>query len=400
MYMGQDTFLVTRLVKFHLGLKIMERAGYKGIKEEVFPQQAQDLKSCEEKVDNVPVIDELGFRSIIDLLPCYISIQDRSMHVQFANERVKADFGDAIGRLCHEVYKGSLERCISCPVQKTFDDKLIHLSEETVILTDGKAAQMIVYSAPIFDISGEVKAVIEMGTNISKVKEMQKELKLLGQSFAVLSHDIKNILEGLQGGAYVVDEAIKDRDMELAGRGWEIVRRNIAEITSLAQDVLFSSKDRGLKFEKLSPNEIVRDVVALFQEKAKSFTIKLNYQTNPALPLVNLDPLNIKRMLRNFINNAFEACVIDKQDVSHFVIVRTDFHDKSHIKFEVEDNGVGMDEETAKEVFEEFYSTKGSSGTGLGLCVANKIVKKHGGKVEILTAPGKGSTFRSIIPIK
>ncbi len=56
------------------------------------------------------------------------------------------------------------------------------------------------YSAPITDISGNVTAVMEMSTNITKVKEIQKELATLGQSFAMLSHDIKNILEGLQGG--------------------------------------------------------------------------------------------------------------------------------------------------------------------------------------------------------
>ena len=378
----------------------MEKVNHVGIKEKVVPERAQTLEIQDESSFKDSVINELGFRKIIDLLPCYISIQDRSMSILFANARVKSDFGESIGRLCHEVYKGSLEKCKACPVQKTFKDKSIHLSEETVTMSGGETAQMIVYSAPIFDILGNVGAVIEMGTNISKVKEFQKELKSLGQSFAVLSHDIKNILEGLQGGAYVVDEAIKDRDMELAERGWEIVRRNITEISSLAQDVLFSSKERGLKYQKVSPNEIVRDVVALFQEKAKAIDVHLSHQTNPSLPLVNLDPQNIRRMLNNYISNAFEACNKDNQKAFHSVIVRTDYHDESHVKFEVEDNGAGMDEETAKAVFEEFYSTKGSSGTGLGLSVANRIVKKHGGKIEVLTAPYVGSTFRSILPIK
>ena len=68
--------------------------------------------------------------------------------------------------------------------------------------------------------------------------------------------------------------------------------------------------------------------------------------------------------------------------------------------FEVEDNGIGMDEEKIDKIFEEFYSGKGSDGTGLGLFVADKIVREHGGKIEVLSAPGKGSTFRVILAMK
>jgi signal transduction histidine kinase len=238
-----------------------------------------------------------------------------------------------------------------------------------------------------------------MSTNITKVKEMQKELKILGQSIAILSHDIKNILEGLHGGAYVVDEGIKDGDMELATKGLDIVKRNITEITSMAQNILYSSKKRDLKYRKVSPNEIVRDVVDLFQEKAHAMDIELKHETTRALPLAKLDPMSIRRMLENFLWNALDACEKDEEKDFHTVVVRADLHDRFHFKFEVEDNGVGMDEETKTSIFDEFYSTKGGHGTGLGLLVVDKIVKEHGGKVEVLTAPGKGTIFRTIFRI-
>ena len=350
-------------------------------------------------VENSTAIDGLGFKNIIDLLPCYLSIQDQSMHILFSNQTFKDDFGEGIGKLCHEVYKGSPDKCKSCPVQKTFNDKKVHISEETVQLSTGEVADMIVYSSPIFDASGNVAAVIEMSTNITKIKEMQKELKILGQSIAILTHDIKNILEGLHGGAYVVDEGIKDGDMELAAKGLDIVKRNITEISSMAQNILYSSKKRDLKYRKIYPNKIVTDIVDLFMEKANAMDIRLRHETNRALPLVLLDPMSIRRMLENFIWNALDACTKDKKKDSHTVMVRADFHDKFHFKFEVEDNGVGMDEKTKKSIFDEFYSTKGGHGTGLGLLVVDKIVKEHGGKIEVLTAPGVGTTFRTIFRI-
>jgi len=342
---------------------------------------------------------DLGYRTVIDLLPFYLTIQDRSLHVMFANQNFRNDFGEAVGRLCHEIYKGNPERCGYCPVQKSFKDKRVHLSEEIVRLPNEKMARMIVYSVPILDISGRVKAVMELSANISKIKEMRRELEFIGQSIAMLSHDIKNILEGLQGGAYVVDEGIKDDDMALAGKGWAIVKKNIAELTDFTQNILYASKKRVPKIQKVSPDQVVRDVVSLFQEEAKSTQIELNCRTNASLPAVGLDP-SIRRLLGNLIQNALEACRNDKEKDLHQVLVRADFYDRGHFMFEVEDDGVGMDEDTINYIFGEFYSTKGSSGTGLGLMIVDKIAKEHGGRIELLTAPGKGTIFRTIFEIK
>ena len=343
---------------------------------------------------------DMGYKSLMDLLPCYLSVQDRSMHILITNQTFRNDFGDGTGKLCHMVYKKSPDMCPSCPVQKTFNDKKVHIGEETVQLSDGQMAQMIVYSAPIPDITGNVTAVIEMSTNITKVKEMQKELTFLGKTMAMLSHDIKNILEGLQGGAYVVDEGIKDGDMQLTQRGWDITKRNINEISTVVQNILFSSKKMALEYQRVSPDKIVRDTVALFRDKAESMGIRLRYQANKALPLVSLDISSINRMLNNLMWNGLQACKKDRDKGSHTVVVRADFYDRLHFMFEVEDNGIGMDEETRDNIFKEFFSTKGGSGTGLGLLVVEKIVQEHGGRIEVLTTPGKGSTFRVILRIR
>ena len=344
-------------------------------------------------------LTDLGYKAIIDLLPCYISIQDKSLRILFANQTHRNDFGESVGELCHVVYKKSPEKCENCPVQKTFLDKNIHLSEETVQLANGELSQVIVYSAPITDVTGNVAAVMEMSTNITKVKEFQKELAVLGQSFAMLSHDIKNILEGLQGGAYVVDEGLKDDDPALMKRGWEIVKKNITEISMVVHNILYSAKKRKPQPEKVSPDELAKEVVYLLEEKAKAMNVRLTCQCNPSVPRIMLEPGSIKRMLCNLVGNALEACIADKEKDIHSVIVRVDYYDRNHIAFEVEDNGIGMDECTRKNLFKGFYSTKGCNGTGLGLMVVEKIVNEHRGRIEVLTTPGKGSTFRLIFRI-
>ena len=343
-----------------------------------------------------PHIPGLNPDHIVDHLPSYVSIQDRNLRILFVNASFKRDFGDATGRLCHTVYKGSPDICPNCPVRKTFRDKKVHIAEETVKLSSGKICQIFIQTSPILDSTGAVTAVIEMATNISRVKIDRKELITLGQSIALLSHGIKNILEGLQGGAYVVDQGFKDGDLELAQKGWGIVNKNIFDITDVVQNILYSSKNRPLKYESVSPGELLEDSVQLFREKAAAMKIKLEQQINPTVPKVRLDAAAIRRMLHNLLWNALEACHNDRKKNEHTVVAKSDHFDENHFMFEISDNGIGMDKATQRNVLEEFFSTKGSAGTGLGLAVVDKVVNKHGGRIEVASEPGKGSSFKTI----
>jgi len=333
---------------------------------------------------------------IIDLLPCSISIQDRELRIIFANRQFQSDFGDAVGKLCHTVYKGSQRVCPGCPVQNTFQDKRAHVKEETVQLSNGRICQVLIQTSPLLNNDGEVAAVIEMSTNITEIKKSQKELKTLGQSIALLSHGIKNILEGLEGGAYVVNEGFKDDDLSLARKGWNVVNKNISEITDVVKNILYSSKNRPLKYETTTPGRLVKDSIALFKEKAVGLNIELKTQIGPRMPEVQVDIASIRRMLNNLIWNGLQACLNDKANKKHCVTVKADRYDEDHFYFEIADNGIGMDQATRRNIFEEFFSTKGSSGTGLGLAVVEKVVNKHGGRIEVHSTPGKGTRFTII----
>jgi signal transduction histidine kinase len=345
-----------------------------------------------------PLVD-LSFKMVIDLLPIYVTVQDQNLRYIFVNQTFRNDFGDVIGQHCHHVVKGSQERCQHCPVQKTLTDKKVHTGEETIRLPDGNLQQVVLYTTPILDVMGNVTAVIELATNIQIIKEMYKELIFLGQSMAFLSHDIKNILEGLQGGVYVVDEALGDNDMELAEKGWHCIKRNIAEITRVTQNILYSAKERKPRLQKSSPAKLAREAVDLFQTKVGSLGIQLISSLNPEVPKVKVDVVSMSRLLNNLIWNAIEACSNDLQKRRHTVVVRADFYDTRHFMFEVEDDADGIDPQILDSMFNQFFSTKGAAGTGLGLVVVDRIVRSHGGKIEILTKSGKGTLFRIIFAL-
>ncbi len=340
---------------------------------------------------------DLTFKSIIDALPCYVMIQDPDFNILFANQKLKIDFGDDIIDVsCYSVLKDSTHQCSECPVKETFKDKKVHISEETIHLSDGTVNEMIAYSAPLFDAVGNVTACIKLLVNVGTVKNTHKELVTLGQSIALLSHDIKNILEGLQGGVYVVEEGIKDEDKELSGRGWNIVKKNITEITRITQNILYSAKERKPKRQIISPVDVARHTGQLFEEKASFMGIHLLLQLNPKVPRVKLDSTGISRLLGNLIWNSLQACQKNIEKSKHMVCVRVDYYDNYHFMYEVEDNAGGMDKGTRQNLFKEFFSSKGDSGTGLGLMVVEKIIRNHHGRIEVLTKPDKGSLFRVI----
>jgi signal transduction histidine kinase len=371
----------------------------------IFPRwlnliMAKKKKPSENEPANAIIIPGLNLNHLISYLPCYISIQDRDLRIVFVNENFEKDFGDGVGELCHAVYKGSLGICPNCPVQKTFEDKRVHIAEETVQMINGRICQILLQTSPVLSDQGEVAAVVGMATNITQVKIDQKELATLGQSIALLSHSLKNMLEGLQGGAYVVDEAFKDGDMELARKGWQIVNKNIFGVTDYVKNILYSSKTRPLKYDLVSPAQLARDALALFRERAAGMHIRLREQINPHVPNVHLDIASVGMMLNNLIWNALEACLNDASKKNHFVSVKTDFFDDAHFMFEIADNGIGMDQKIQRHIFEEFFSTKGSAGTGLGLAVVERIVSRHGGKIEVTSTPGKGTKFKIIFRIK
>jgi signal transduction histidine kinase len=231
----------------------------------------------------------------------------------------------------------------------------------------------------------------------NKIEEYTSDLEQLVQSMALLSHDVKNILEGLQGGAYVVDAGLEDRDIPLIGKGWNLVKNHISEVSHLVQNILYSRHQGAPKTEACSLNDTVMEVIGLCKERAASMGAELRHELNPALPLTNLDSMGIRRMLTNLIWNALSACKRDKKKERHHITVRADFHNASHLKLEVEDNGTGMDASTGNKIFKEVITSKGSEGTGLGLLVVDKIVKEHGGRIEVSSKPGQGTLFRVLL---
>ncbi|RUL88850.1 ATP-binding protein [Tautonia sociabilis] len=235
-------------------------------------------------------------------------------------------------------------------------------------------------------------------TNFYRDKLEAERLAAVGQTIATLSHHIKNIMQGIKGGSYLVEMGLSQQDEGIIRKGWGIVEKNQAKIYNLVMDMLSYSKDREPALEPSDLNEVVGDVVELMQTRAAELAVTLEWRPADKLPKVQLDPDGIHRAVLNIVTNALDAAE-GRPDPK--VVVSTGIDPTATLaRISVEDNGIGIPEAEQATIFEVFASTKGARGTGLGLPVSDKIVREHGGRILVESTPGQGSRFTIELPIR
>ncbi len=336
---------------------------------------------------------------LLDIVPSAISIQDRSFRITYANETFRRIFGDRVGELCYAVYKGRSEVCLGCPLARTFADGAVHVSEEVVRTVSGETIQVAVQTAPVHDEKGRLIGGMEVATDLSKTAEMWHEFILLGQAMAGMAHYIKNILTGLEGGVFVVEEGMSSGDESLMREGWEMVRRNIERVAKLSRDQLYCSRERPPERRLVAIPDLVCDAVTLYREKAAADGVELLVSQDPRLGVGWLDPEGFHNLLTNLISNAVDACRFETERGDHWVRVATFLEPGGQLRLEVADNGRGIPKELCGEVFSEMFTTKGSGGTGLGLLVVYRVVCAHRGQITVLSEEGVGTVFNVILPL-
>ena len=218
-----------------------------------------------------------------------------------------------------------------------------------------------------------------------------ERLAAMGQTIATLSHHIKNILQGVRGGSYLIDLGLKDHNDELVRKGWNIVEKNQGKIYHLVMDMLTFSKERQPALQSANLNATVQDVYELMQVRAEECHVDFQFRPAPNIPDSTFDPDGIHRAVLNIVTNAIDA--VEGSDHAA-VLIETGWDQGTDMLWvAVTDNGAGIPDDQLGRIFNIFESTKGARGTGLGLAVSQKIVREHGGEIHVESQLGEGSRF-------
>jgi signal transduction histidine kinase len=246
-------------------------------------------------------------------------------------------------------------------------------------------------------IGHQAALAVEDTTYYSAMVQSER-LAAVGQTIATLSHHIKNILQGIRGGSYLVEMGLENEDQGVVHKGWDIVRRNQDKIASLVMDMLSFSKNREPDPVPSDLASLVDDVLETVRQRAEESGVAMHWERPADLPRLLFDPEGLARAVLNVVTNALDA--VEGRDNPTVAIAASIDEPGGVARVTIADNGAGMPPERLADIFKLFVSTKGARGTGLGLTVSRKILREHGGDIHVSSREGEGSTFTLEVPLK
>jgi len=232
---------------------------------------------------------------------------------------------------------------------------------------------------------------------VAEKSELQSHLSSLGLMLGSISHALKGLLTGLDAGVYMVDGGLAKGDTRQLHEGWEIVKQRFNRIRKVVLDILFYSKKRELKPERVKAAALAEEVAAAVAGKLAETDVLFVKDLDPDSGEFEVDATYVQAALLNILENAVDACLAGETRRAAKVVFSLRRR-RDRLEFDILDNGIGMDSATREKLFTPFFSSKGDRGTGLGLFIANKIVEQHGGEITVSSAPGRGSLFRISLP--
>ena len=339
---------------------------------------------------------------LFDRLPGYVTVHNADYQITSANRRFKKDFAfdPDSGTNCYALVRGRSAPCEDCPVALTFGNGKSHQCELSYRTPSGKDCHLFAWTTPLRDATDNVGAVMLMATDISPILDMRDHLSSLGLMIGSVSHSIKGLLTGLDGGVYMLDRGFTKDDPNQIGEGLDIVKMMVGRIKNMVLDVLYYAKERELALTPCRVVDFAEETAGVVRPRIDSAGIDFNCEFADGLNDLEfqVDPDQLRAALVNILENAVDACR-EKVDSPHPRIEFRVHPDNGHVIFTIEDSGVGMSEEVQSKIFTLFFSSKATQGTGIGLFITRKIIRQHGGEITVTSLPGEGACFQVRIPI-
>jgi PAS domain S-box-containing protein len=233
----------------------------------------------------------------------------------------------------------------------------------------------------------------------------QERLRALGQMASGIAHDINNAIAPVS----LYTESLLETETNLSTRARDYLQTIQRSIEDVAHTVarmreFYRQREPLLHFAPAQVNDLARQVIDLSRARwsdiplQRGAVIRMATELAPELPAVMAVESEIREALVNLIFNAADA-MPDGGTMTVRTKLAPDQAARRRIAVEICDTGAGMDEDTRRRCLEPFFTTKGERGTGLGLAMVYGIVQRHGGEIEIESAPGLGTTMRLLFPI-
>lgn len=245
------------------------------------------------------------------------------------------------------------------------------------------------------DLAFLANLAVEVGLqlhNLRMIREqiMSERMAAIGQTITGMAHNIKNVLLLSKGGMDLMEQRIKEKDVDALQDTWSIVKRGMDRINVMVKDMLDYSRTREVEKSKLQVNDLLRELKETFAEEMAKRGVQCKLDLDEKCPVAMLDADGLDKALVNLLINAIEECPEGEGKIR----LRSQYHSDGCLILEVTDNAGGIPADVLPRIFFPFFTTKGSKGSGLGLAMTKKFVEDMGGRIEVQTKEGAGTTFR------
>lgn len=344
-------------------------------------------------------------RRLIECFPDLIAVVDTEARFTFASERAKDVLGvsgtDHIGRRLggrtHPDDRTALAEMLADIVAGR---KRSAQLEYRVRHADGSWKTLRGSFGPLYDEAGKITGVVASARDVTESLLIEQhlaqreKLAAMGQMMTGAAHELNNPLTAILGVSDLLRENAVD---DATRRRADLILQQARRAASIVQNLLAFSRPAALGNAKVGLVEIVERALLSQRKSLSERNIRVNTQVSPDLPLVEGDARLLTQVFTNLITNAEQSIAATRQSGTIEVSLS---RQGNHLCATIADDGGGISPENIGKIFDPFFTTKrpgGGSGLGLTICLA--VVKEHGGRIEVESAPGRGATFQVLLPV-
>jgi signal transduction histidine kinase len=251
----------------------------------------------------------------------------------------------------------------------------------------------------LFETVCKMIAIVIEKSRLYQEKTQAEQLATVAVSLTGVAHYIKNVMQTMQGGEYLVNQAINEGKPENAAEGWEILKRANRKIRALVENILNYCRQDKPDRCVFSPNAMILEILNSLKERAERQNCSLDPILDDNVGEILAHDDAIYDSLLNLITNAMDAIDRHQSDGGRVTVRTKLLSGRNQVRIEISDNGVGIQPENLQQIFNLFFSTKGKEGTGIGLAATRKIIQEHGGTIEVSSIPAEGATFTIYFPV-
>lgn len=342
-------------------------------------------------------------RALFDSFPDSLYIVDQEYFLTAVNmtraRRAEQHPNQLVGRRCYQALFGRNDPCPECRVRTTLESGDNTTRTRRDRQDSGEILEWEIYSYPIRDSQNQVVQAILLEQDITDKLHLEltlaqsEKLAAMGQWAASLAHEINNPLTAIIANAQLLKKEIPPEDdrhelVELIALAGERANQVVRNMLDLAR------KDEYL-FGPTDINQTIRKALDFLQHELAAREINLIYEPAESLPLITASPDHLQGVWLNLLTNAMDST----EDLPGEIRIIT-AQQGNDVHVIIADNGRGIPPQRLERIFEPFFTTKAPGrGTGLGLAVCARIIKQHGGRIQVESQPGLGTRFTVILPV-